>query len=219
MATQIRNTSGQDVSPRDSTQRAKKTHGKIPKVRDVSQAGQGDRRQRVPGPPANYQGDRADRPHRARPGNPGPAISTAQEDPAIAAHATDSDRKGNQKDGPKNKRRSNKTKVINPQEERAIEFTGGSAANLTEALDQWENEREVLAQLYDDNQAYNILNRRLRLALDAARDIVDRTEQDAAMFVTKKTRDQIELFRAQYNKLVDTNQLSNIINDGKKRKE
>ena len=85
---------------------------------------------------------------------------------------------------------------MNTDEERAIELTGGSADTLTEALDQWEREREALAELFDENQALSILLRQLDTAVTMAQSIVDQVEKDAALFITQKTRDKIEKFRS-----------------------
>ena len=60
-------------------------------------------------------------------------------------------------------------------EERAIEMTGGTAANLAEALDQWENEREMIGQLHDENQAYTIAFRRFDIAIIMAGKVIRRS--------------------------------------------
>lgn len=86
-------------------------------------------------------------------------------------------------------------------EERAIEMTGGSAATLAEALDQWEAEREALSQLFDENAALTISFRRYDLSMTLAENIINTIEQDAAMFITQKTRDKIAKFRDQMSQL------------------
>ncbi len=86
-------------------------------------------------------------------------------------------------------------------EERAIEMTGGTAANLSEALDQWENERETIGQLYDENQAYTLAFRRFDVAMVLADKVISLVEQDASMFITPKTRDEIQQFRDQLTKI------------------
>ncbi len=78
---------------------------------------------------------------------------------------------------------------------RALEISG-SAETLTEALDQWELEREVTAELFDENQALGILLRQLDTAITMAESIVRQIEKDAGMFITQPTRDKIEKFRA-----------------------
>lgn len=82
-------------------------------------------------------------------------------------------------------------------EERAILLTGGTAADLNQSLDQWENEREALAQLYDENQALLISFRRYDLVMILAEKIINGLELDAAMFITQKSRDKIQQFREQ----------------------
>ncbi len=86
-------------------------------------------------------------------------------------------------------------------EERAIEMTAGTAGNLAEALDQWENEREMISQLHDENQAYTTALRRFDVAMDLAGKVIDAVERDAAMFITEKTRKEIQQFREQVDKL------------------
>jgi hypothetical protein len=86
-------------------------------------------------------------------------------------------------------------------EERAIEMTGGTAANLEESLDQWENEREIISQLHDENQAYSIAFRRFDVAMILASKVLDVVEREAGMFITSKIRDKIQQFRKQVEKL------------------
>ena len=83
---------------------------------------------------------------------------------------------------------------------RAIELTGGSVDTLAEALDQWEREREALSELFDEHQAWTIINRRLRLLMTLAVAIINTVEIDAAMFMTQKTRNKIAQFREQHQK-------------------
>jgi hypothetical protein len=85
-------------------------------------------------------------------------------------------------------------------ETRLEELTGGAAADLDEALDQWEQEREALSQFADQNQALEIYNRRLRLTLDMAEKSVALLETEAGMFISSKTRDKIQQFREQLDK-------------------
>lgn len=86
-------------------------------------------------------------------------------------------------------------------EERAIEMTGGTAANLAEALDQWENEREIIGQLHDENQAYSIAFRRFDIAMVLAGKVMDIVERDAGMFIPDRTRNEIQQFRKELEKL------------------
>lgn len=86
-------------------------------------------------------------------------------------------------------------------EQRAIEFTGGTAESLSDALDQWENERQAMADLYDENQAYNIRNRKLWLCLQLADKAIAAVETDAGMFITTKARAVIQKFRDHFSNL------------------
>ena len=80
---------------------------------------------------------------------------------------------------------------------RAIELTGGSADTLAEALDQWEREREALAELFDENQALSISFRLYDITMTLAEQIINVVEIDAQMFMTQKSRDKIAKFREQ----------------------
>ena len=120
--------------------------------------------------------------------------------------------------------------MTNTDTARAIEFTGGSAATLSEALDQWEaerrkladmaeimtggmsndvfeafdmweKERQALGELFDDNQALTISVRRYQVTLALAEKAIAAVEKDAAMFVTEKSRNAIEQFREQMQKI------------------
>jgi hypothetical protein len=98
-------------------------------------------------------------------------------------------------------------------EERAIEMTGGTAANLSEALDQWDNEREMIGQLHDENQAYTIAFRRFDLAMSMASKVISQVEQDAGLFITEKTRSEIQQFRDQVAKLQTTRTIAHEIKE------
>ena len=85
--------------------------------------------------------------------------------------------------------------------ERAIELTGGSVDTLAEALDQWEREREALAELFDENQALSISFRLYDITMTLAEQIINVVEIDAAMFISQKSRDKIAQFRKQVQDL------------------
>lgn len=87
------------------------------------------------------------------------------------------------------------------QHRRAISFTGGEAKTLTEALDQWENERQALAELYDENQALILSFRQYDVTMTLAANLIDILEIDAQMFITEKTRDKIAQFREHLTRL------------------
>jgi hypothetical protein len=85
--------------------------------------------------------------------------------------------------------------------ERAIEITGGSAETLSEALDQWENERQALGELFDENQALTISFRQYDITMKFATQIMETVENEAAMFLTEKTRAKIATFHFQMQEL------------------
>ena len=86
-------------------------------------------------------------------------------------------------------------------EQRAITMTGDSAETLADALDQWENERAALAELFDENQALTISFRRYDLTMELAEKLITALELEAGMFIKQKTRDKIEQFREQMQEL------------------
>jgi len=93
---------------------------------------------------------------------------------------------------------------------RALSITGHTS-DLNEALDEFENVKEAVGELFDENQALAILNRRMRLTLDFAAKAMDIVERDAQMFITPKARKWIEQFREQYSKLSNTTVQSKLI--------
>ena len=84
--------------------------------------------------------------------------------------------------------------------ERAIEISG-AAETLAEALDQWENEREALRELFDENQALAISFRQYDLTITLADKLINALELEAGMFIAQKTRDKIMQFREQVKEL------------------
>lgn len=71
----------------------------------------------------------------------------------------------------------------------------GQNLTIEQALDEWETEHGAMLNLFDENQAYRIRNRKLLLALTLAEKALAAVENDAAMFITPKTRKTIEQFR------------------------
>jgi regulator of replication initiation timing len=83
---------------------------------------------------------------------------------------------------------------------RLYEITGHTS-NIDEALDEFEAVQKAVGELFDENQALRILNRRMVLTLSFASQAMDIVERDAQMFITPKARSWIEKFREQYTKL------------------
>jgi len=73
----------------------------------------------------------------------------------------------------------------------------GHTDDLTEAIEQWQTEREAMAELFDENQAYELLYRRYIVTLDLAEKVVAIVEADSALFLSDKARSAIEKFREQ----------------------
>ena len=94
------------------------------------------------------------------------------------------------------------------------EMTGGASESFEEAFQQWKNERKTMAELFDENQAYGLLNRRLLLALALAVKTITAADKDASMFVTDKTRALFEQFREKVTEIDNTIKLSKELNDG-----
>ncbi len=85
-------------------------------------------------------------------------------------------------------------------QDRILEITGHTT-DIDEALDQWELEKQTLADLFDENQALVLSFRRYDVAMKIAERIIREVESDAAMFITSRTRDRIETFRQQMSLL------------------
>lgn len=88
-------------------------------------------------------------------------------------------------------------------QDRILEITG-ETTDIEEALDQWMNERQTMAELFDENQAYEILNRRLLMAITLAEKAIAQAEADAQMFIKENTRHTIYKFREQVRQLQST---------------
>ena len=84
-------------------------------------------------------------------------------------------------------------------QERILSITGHTS-DINEALDEFENVKQAVAELYDENQALTILNRRLRLCLTLAEAAINTMQSDAAMFITEKTRGKVNQFVEQLEK-------------------
>ena len=87
--------------------------------------------------------------------------------------------------------------------DRLLSITGHTS-DLDEALDEFENVKQAVSELFEANQALAILNRRLKLTLDYANQTIAIIEADAAMFITPKGRAWIGKYREQYEKLSNT---------------
>lgn len=79
-------------------------------------------------------------------------------------------------------------------QERIAEITG-EAKSISDALDQWELERTTMSELFDENQAYEIINLKLRAAISLAEKAIEQCEHEAQMWVTQRTRATIAKFR------------------------
>jgi len=78
-------------------------------------------------------------------------------------------------------------------QERILSITGHTD-DINEALDEFENVKCAVAELFDSNQALEILNRRLRVCLTLAETAVTVMQADAQMFITEKTRGKVNKF-------------------------
>lgn len=85
-------------------------------------------------------------------------------------------------------------------QERILSITGHTS-DINEALDDFENTKQAVAELFDDNQALEILNRRMKVCLTLAQTAMTLVQTDAAMFITEKTRGKMNQFFEQYEKL------------------
>jgi len=94
----------------------------------------------------------------------------------------------------------------------SVEMTGEEDANPIIAFEQWQREREAMAELYNVGEGLKILNRRLLLVLTLAEKAISRTEKDAMMFITQPTRDAVQKFREQVKAIQNSIDYSREIN-------
>jgi regulator of replication initiation timing len=85
-------------------------------------------------------------------------------------------------------------------QERILSITGHTS-DINEALDEMESMKTAVAELYDENQAYEILNRKLRLCLTLAESAVTTMQDEAGMFVSGKARNKADQFFEQLAKV------------------
>ncbi len=83
--------------------------------------------------------------------------------------------------------------------ERLFAITGHTD-DLNEALDEMESMKTAIAELFDENQALSILNRKLRACLTLAEAAVTAIRTDAGMFVTEKATKKVNQFFEQLEK-------------------
>lgn len=84
--------------------------------------------------------------------------------------------------------------------ERILSITGHTS-DINEALDEFENVKCAVAELFDENQALEIINRRIRLCLILAETSMNALQSECAMFITEKTRKKMTLFFEQLEKV------------------
>ena len=84
-------------------------------------------------------------------------------------------------------------------QERLLSIAGWTP-DVNEALDDFEHTKDAVSELYDKNQALEILNRRLNLCLTLAQAAMTALENDAGMFITPKTRAKMNQFFEQLEK-------------------
>jgi hypothetical protein len=76
-------------------------------------------------------------------------------------------------------------------QDRIQALTGGATTDIDEALDQWENERELSKQCEDEIQALTIHAQITLTTLEAFDIVLPAIEQEAGMFLSQTLRDKI----------------------------
>lgn len=76
-----------------------------------------------------------------------------------------------------------------------INAISGQDLSIHDALDQWEIEHGAMLQLFDENQAYQILTRRLMMALAMADKFIEQVEAETGLFMPERTRKTIQKYR------------------------
>lgn len=82
----------------------------------------------------------------------------------------------------------------------AFDMTGGNTDNPTNAFSQWQEERQGMREIHDQNEALKISSRRLVITLEIAERAINAMEADAGMFVRDATRKIVAQFREQMRK-------------------
>ena len=78
-------------------------------------------------------------------------------------------------------------------EEYALKMSG--EANPIVAFKQWEEERQALAEIADENKALHISFRQYDASMKLAEQIIGIIEKESSMFITQATREKIAEFR------------------------
>jgi uncharacterized membrane-anchored protein YjiN (DUF445 family) len=99
-----------------------------------------------------------------------------------------------------------------------LEITGQNM-EVQDALEQWSKEHQQMLMLFDENQAYRILNRRLLMALTIAEQTTAAIKTEALMFITPKTRSLIEKFETLNWQIKQTKIDSDMLNQGVEREQ
>jgi len=81
---------------------------------------------------------------------------------------------------------------------RIEELTGEEFTTLSDALDQWDREREAIAQLHDENQALGILNFKLTRIIERPKKIIDSVWDSSALMLPGKIRESITAYFQEY---------------------
>ncbi len=97
----------------------------------------------------------------------------------------------------------------------AFDMTGGNTDDPTDAFTQWQEERDAMREMSNENEAMKILQRRFILALQLAEKAINAVEADASMFIKDTTRRTIAQFQEQYAKTQTTITITQEINNGK----
>jgi len=74
-------------------------------------------------------------------------------------------------------------------------FIGVPFDSFSEAIEQWELEREALADFNDENQALRILAKNLLSVIKSSAVMVEAISNDGILFLSQKTKDKIESSR------------------------
>lgn len=98
---------------------------------------------------------------------------------------------------------------MNKVQARIAQITG-APGTIEEALDQWENERKAMKELFDENQAYELINHQIIMAVTLAEKAINQTEEDAGLLIKERTRTTIAKFREYIQKIQNSITLSGV---------
>lgn len=93
--------------------------------------------------------------------------------------------------------------------DRLFEITGDTE-DIETALDQWQQERQAMSELFYENEKLIKLDAKTKLVIAQAIAAINKMELDANMFIKPATRAKVETFRLMCKNLADGRDMDEI---------